>query len=377
MARRPERARVRRTSVCAPVPRTWASALAAGTRQLATASVSPHAVKMGFVVQPHGGAVLRYAVREPSPSGKASSGGQAVQERAQECAQERGQEREQGQRKPRGSIASLRSPSEARSPVSKGAQALACAGQPTSGAALIPGPAPQDDKAGRAASKRERRRLVDATEAPVIRLIATSLWKLASGASDGEDALTIPSDFDSSESQSSCSDSDGGGLRRRRGGGGPDPDPELLRPFVSGGSKPGSAAQFGHFLAKVVKNLNDFDIEVSCENRFRVTHSLGLRILLCAIVLLDRLLARLPGARVSPRTLQRLVLSAMLCVSKFSEDEPLNNEFWAQVAAMQVRELNRCELAMVQILEYNVRVSEEVFEGLLERFGALLVPAAA
>jgi hypothetical protein len=314
---------------------------------------------MGFVVQPHAGAALRLAVCEPEPSGKAASEGHAAQERAQERAQD--------QREPPGSTSGSGSP---RSPASKGAAAA----QPGSGAAM------REDKTGRAASKRERRRVVDAAEAPVIRLIAKSLWQLASGAAEGEDALAIPSDLEASEgpsSSSSSSDSDVGELRRRRGGGGPEPDPEQLRPFVTGGSKPSSAAQFAQFLAKLVKNMNDFDIEVSCDNPWKVTHSLGLRILLCAIVLLDRLLSRLPGARVSPRTLQRLVLSAMLCVSKFSEDEPLNNEFWAQVAAMQVRELNRCELAMVQILEYNVRVSEEVFESLLERFGAFLVPAAA
>ncbi len=319
---------------------------------------------MGFVVQPHAGAALRLAVCEPEPSGKAASEGRAAQERAQERAQD--------QREPPGSTSGSGSPRSSRSPVSKGAAAAA---QPGSGGAL------REDKTGRAASKRERRRAVDAAEAPVIRLIAKSLWQLASGAAEGEDdALAIPSDLEVSEhssSSSSSSDSDGGELRRRRGGGGPEPDPEQLRPFVTGGSKPSSAAQFAQFLAKLVKNMNDFDIEVSCDNPWKATHSLGLRILLCAIVLLDRLLSRLPGARVSPRTLQRLVLSAMLCVSKFSEDEPLNNEFWAQVAAMQVRELNRCELAMVQILEYNVRVSEEVFESLLVRFGAFLVPAAA
>ena len=319
---------------------------------------------MGFVVQPHAGAALRLVVCEPEPSGKAASEGRAAQERAQERAQD--------QREPPGSTSGSGSPRSSRSPVSKGAAAAA---QPGSGGAL------REDKTGRAASKRERRRAVDAAEAPVIRLIAKSLWQLASGAAEGEDdALAIPSDLEVSEhssSSSSSSDSDGGELRRRRGGGGPEPDPEQLRPFVTGGSKPSSAAQFAQFLAKLVKNMNDFDIEVSCDNPWKAKHSLGLRILLCAIVLLDRLLSRLPGARVSPRTLQRLVLSAMLCVSKFSEDEPLNNEFWAQVAAMQVRELNRCELAMVQILEYNVRVSEEVFESLLERFGAFLVPAAA
>jgi hypothetical protein len=137
---------------------------------------------------------------------------------------------------------------------------------------------------------------------------------------------------------------------------------------VAVGSSLGSSAEsIADFLQQIVDILNKNDIEVSDFNPFSKRQSLGLRTLLCALVVIDRLFETLPDFHLTPSNLHSTVTLCMMLVSKFSEDEPFNNKFWSTVAGLPLKKVNRCELTLVQVLKYRFRVSDETYFAFLKR----------
>mmetsp|Transcript_2753 Transcript_2753/g.4623 ORF Transcript_2753/g.4623 Transcript_2753/m.4623 type:complete len:385 (-) Transcript_2753:1555-2709(-) len=133
-----------------------------------------------------------------------------------------------------------------------------------------------------------------------------------------------------------------------------------------------SQRDFGSYLAQIVKAVNDYDIEMSCYNPLRKAYSLGLRTLVCGICLLDRLLEKVPSLQATQENIHILVVTLMMISSKYSEDEPLNNQLWAKFAGCSLARLDAFEFAIVQLIDYRFRVSEEDTLALLDSWGKLL-----
>ncbi len=130
---------------------------------------------------------------------------------------------------------------------------------------------------------------------------------------------------------------------------------------------PESCADLSIYLKSVIRSINRYDIEASDYNEFKRSHSLGFRTFLCAMVLIDRIFSRAPAFALTKRNICRVTALCMMLISKFSEDEPLNNKFWSQIAAIPLYQLNKCELELVQLLNYELRVRNEQFEAILDR----------
>mmetsp|Transcript_19059 Transcript_19059/g.37405 ORF Transcript_19059/g.37405 Transcript_19059/m.37405 type:complete len:510 (+) Transcript_19059:277-1806(+) len=129
--------------------------------------------------------------------------------------------------------------------------------------------------------------------------------------------------------------------------------------------------ELGTYLKRVLRSINLNDAEASSDNDLRDRFTIGFRLLGCALVLMDRLVARTSHREaplvVSQLNVHRLLLCSMMIVSKFSEDEPLNNAFWASAGGMPLPELNECELMLVKLLDFDSRVADEDFVNLLRR----------
>lgn len=115
------------------------------------------------------------------------------------------------------------------------------------------------------------------------------------------------------------------------------------------------------FLRHVVQQLNRHDIGGGDAN-----HSIGFKLLGSALVLVDRLLTLTQATagepfRLSCRNVHRLMLTTMMIASKFQEDSPLNNRFWAKVGGVALAALNACELAVCMSLQFGLRVSSVDF----------------
>ncbi|GBG29851.1 Cyclin-P1-1 [Hondaea fermentalgiana] len=135
--------------------------------------------------------------------------------------------------------------------------------------------------------------------------------------------------------------------------------------------------ELGKYLKRVLRSLNKNDVEtVSRDNVLQMRFTVGFRLLGSALVLIDRLIARTSHRDapllVSQLNAHRLMLCCMMLVSKFSEDEPLNNAFWASTGGMPLAELNECELILFKLLDFETRVAEEDFVLLLQRLGIVI-----
>lgn len=131
----------------------------------------------------------------------------------------------------------------------------------------------------------------------------------------------------------------------------------------------GHQVQIEFFLQKLVDTMNLHDIEMSDPNPLAKTHSLGFRLLLCSLVIIDRIFSAEPGFRLTRCNIKCTVTVCMMLASKFSEDEPFNNKFWGSLARIPLSDMNKAELELVQILNYNFRVSESAFVALLRQLG--------
>mmetsp|Transcript_13879 Transcript_13879/g.22654 ORF Transcript_13879/g.22654 Transcript_13879/m.22654 type:complete len:274 (-) Transcript_13879:868-1689(-) len=123
------------------------------------------------------------------------------------------------------------------------------------------------------------------------------------------------------------------------------------------------------YIKRIVRAMNDYDDEVSCYNIHRQKHTLGFRLVVSAMVFIDRILNE-NSDRLVLKTINvhRLVVTCMLVASKFCEDEPLNNEFWARVGGLPLKDLNACEVEVCNLLNYNLRVSEESYVKVVQIF---------
>ena len=87
-----------------------------------------------------------------------------------------------------------------------------------------------------------------------------------------------------------------------------------------------------------------------------------------ALVYLDRIFRQLPDLCLNSRTLQRLVLVAVMEAAKYLEDEPCGSQRWAKIGELTLQELYMLELDFLGALGFNLWIYREEYD----RFAATL-----
>ncbi|KAK6142467.1 hypothetical protein DH2020_022815 [Rehmannia glutinosa] len=79
-------------------------------------------------------------------------------------------------------------------------------------------------------------------------------------------------------------------------------------------------------------------------------------------VYIDRLVHKYPDSLVVSLNVHRLVVTSVMVASKILDDVHYNNAFYARVGGVSNAELNRLELELLFLLDFEVTVSSRVFE---------------
>ena len=69
----------------------------------------------------------------------------------------------------------------------------------------------------------------------------------------------------------------------------------------------------------------------------------------------------------------RLIISAIVIAVKYNEDYYYNNEFYSKVGGITCKELNKLEVEMLSLIEFNLHVETEIYE----RYAMDLCPQSA
>jgi hypothetical protein len=68
------------------------------------------------------------------------------------------------------------------------------------------------------------------------------------------------------------------------------------------------------------------------------------------------------GIILNPHNIHRIILGCLLLAIKYNEDLYYTNEQYAKVGGVSVQELNDLELYSIQLLNYNLFISEDIYE---------------
>mmetsp|Transcript_16134 Transcript_16134/g.18284 ORF Transcript_16134/g.18284 Transcript_16134/m.18284 type:complete len:227 (+) Transcript_16134:110-790(+) len=82
------------------------------------------------------------------------------------------------------------------------------------------------------------------------------------------------------------------------------------------------------------------------------------RALILSLVYLERVYRLHPGARISSKSVHKILLVSMLVAVKFVEDQPLSNNYWSKVGGINLKELNRLEAEFCNLIGFEFHVSQ-------------------
>jgi hypothetical protein len=68
------------------------------------------------------------------------------------------------------------------------------------------------------------------------------------------------------------------------------------------------------------------------------------------------------GIILNPHNIHRIILGCLLLAIKYNEDLYYTNEQYAKVGGVSVQELNDLELYSIQLLNFNLFISEDIYE---------------
>jgi energy-converting hydrogenase Eha subunit C len=88
-----------------------------------------------------------------------------------------------------------------------------------------------------------------------------------------------------------------------------------------------------------------------------------------ALIYLQRVKTKIPGACVTSRNLQRLLLVALLLANKFLDDLYFSNKHWAKIGGLSLQEVNALERSVLRTLDWRMAVTREDYLAYLEELG--------
>ncbi|KRX01571.1 Cyclin-like protein [Pseudocohnilembus persalinus] len=81
-----------------------------------------------------------------------------------------------------------------------------------------------------------------------------------------------------------------------------------------------------------------------------------------ALIYLERIVAKnQSNIQLTPFTVHRLLFVAVLTAIKFSNDNNYQNVYYAKVGGIKLQDLNKMEVEFLDLIEYNLLVSEEEY----------------
>ena len=95
-------------------------------------------------------------------------------------------------------------------------------------------------------------------------------------------------------------------------------------------------------------------------NRFFEKGSVSISCLITAVIYIDLLLC-VPGYTVHCRSIHRIISACLLLAYKMLEDCPVSNFEFAVIAGVPLAELNRMEIVMLELLNYDLFVTKVKF----------------
>eukprot|EP01094_Clydonella_sp_ATCC50884_P006689 TRINITY_DN158_c0_g2_i3.p1 TRINITY_DN158_c0_g2~~TRINITY_DN158_c0_g2_i3.p1 ORF type:complete len:199 (-),score=73.81 TRINITY_DN158_c0_g2_i3:195-791(-) len=83
--------------------------------------------------------------------------------------------------------------------------------------------------------------------------------------------------------------------------------------------------------------------------------------LVCALIYVDRMVV-IHKVKLTYRNAHRIVLACLVAAIKYSDDHFCSNAYYARVGGVSLRELNRLEVALLSMLDFDLYVDEEHFK---------------
>ena len=68
------------------------------------------------------------------------------------------------------------------------------------------------------------------------------------------------------------------------------------------------------------------------------------------------------GIILNPHNIHRIILGCLLLAIKYNEDVYFTNEHYAKVGGVSIQELNSLEYFSIQLLNFNLYISEDIYQ---------------
>ena len=114
------------------------------------------------------------------------------------------------------------------------------------------------------------------------------------------------------------------------------------------------------FIGKYLPDLSIYDYYYRICKYFRCSTV----VFLIALIYMDRLSSRV---EINKYTVHRLIITTFVIAVKYIEDLHYSNAFYAQVGGITLQELNKYESKILEILEYELEISQCDIEKYMEQ----------
>ena len=105
------------------------------------------------------------------------------------------------------------------------------------------------------------------------------------------------------------------------------------------------------YLLRLVCNINQLSKTKSSEE------SSGVRCAIMALIYLERI-----SKKITPRSIHRYLMTALLIALKVSEDFAISNQFWGDVGGCRLHEVNQMEQAFCNLLDWKLHITSEEYK---------------
>lgn len=79
-------------------------------------------------------------------------------------------------------------------------------------------------------------------------------------------------------------------------------------------------------------------------------------------IYLNRLKGKIPGLRIDAHNFQRLITVATMLAAKFFNDDVYCNSVWAEIGGVTLKQLNKLEREMLDLLEWSLRIDVDEYD---------------
>ncbi|CAK9008652.1 Cyclin-U2-2 (CycU2, partial [Durusdinium trenchii] len=98
------------------------------------------------------------------------------------------------------------------------------------------------------------------------------------------------------------------------------------------------------------------------------SESAGIRSAVMVMIYLERMEQTSPDYVINWQNIHRLACAGFLVATKFMEDAPISNEYWAKVAGITMTEVNKLEGQFCNLCKFELFVDEEEYHKFLDQF---------